>query len=186
MTAQMHDSFLLQDQKFSLVGYASEGLFHPSEYSMQPLPSVTGCWRGYISTYKVLHDKLILDTLQVNLSQEGPAIHNVWPAFPAGGMFNTAYHELNLSMDYSGGMLVADGFIRELYVHMGFHPAWKYETVFELVFSHGDLLETKDVSQRMAELRKEMTQKPLQPGPGTPRKKLKEWIASTYKRIYRF
>jgi hypothetical protein len=132
-----------------------------------------------------VHNKLLLDTLQVNLSQEGPVIQNVHPEFPAKGLFNHVYHELDLSMNYSGGMLVADGFIRELYVHMGFHPAWKYETVFELVFSQGTLLETKDVSQRMAELRKEMMQKPLQPGPDTPRKKLEEWIASTFKRSNR-
>ncbi len=185
MTAQMHNSFLLQDQKFSLVGYASEGLFQPSEYGMQPLPSVTSCWRGYVCTYKALHNRLLLDTLQVNLSQEGPAIQNIGPEFPAGGMFNHVYHDLDLPMDYSGGMLVADGFIRELYVHMGFHPAWKYETVFELVFSRGTLLKTKDVSQRMAELRREMTKKPLQPGPDTPRQKLEEWIASTFKRSNR-
>jgi hypothetical protein len=185
MTAQMHDAFLFQDQKFSLLGFASEGLFHPSEYGMQPLPSVTSCWRGYVCTYKIFSSRLLLDTLQVNLSQEGPAIQNIRPEFPARDMFNNVYHELDLPMDYSGGMLIADGFIRELYVHMGFHPAWKYETAFELVFSHGVLLETKEVSQRMAELRSEMTQKPLQPGPTTPRQKLEEWIASTFKRSNR-
>jgi hypothetical protein len=185
MTAQMHDSFLFQDQKFSLVGFGSEGMFNPVEYAMQPLPSVTSCWRGYLSTYKILYKQLILDTLQVNLSQEGPAIQNIRPEFPARGMFNHVYHELNLPVDYSGGMLVADGFMQELYVHMGFHPAWKYETVFELVFSHGTLLETKDISRQMAEQRREMTQKPLQPGPNTPRQKLEEWIASTFKRSNR-
>ncbi len=185
MTAQMHDSFLFQDQKFSLVGFASEGLFHPSDYGMQPLPSVTSCWRGYLCTYKTFRNKLLLDTLQVNLSQEGPSIQNIPPEFPARGTFNNVYHELDLLMDYSGGMLIADGFIRELYVHMGFHPAWKYETVFELAFSHGTLLETIDASQRMAELRKEMTQQPLQPRPDTPRQKLENWILSTFKRSNR-
>jgi hypothetical protein len=186
MTAQINDSFLLQDQKFSLVGFDSESLFHPAEYGMQPLPRITSCWRGFVCTYKTLYNRLFLDTLQVNLDQEGPAIHNVRPEFPAGGTFNNVYHELNLHIDYSGGMLVADGFIRELYVHMGFPPAWKYETVFELIFSDGTLLEKKDVSQQMAELRRKMTRKPLQPGPDTPRQKLEDWIASTFKRSNRF
>jgi len=186
MTAQINDSFLLQDQKFSLVSFESEGLFHPAEYGMQPLPRITSCWRGFVCTYKTLDDNLLLDMLQVNLDQEGPAIQNVRPEFPARGTFNNVYHELNLHIDYSGGMLVADGFIRELYIHMGFHPAWKYETVFELIFSHGTLLEKKDVSQQMAELRRNMIQKPLQPGRDTPMQKLEDWIASTFKRSNRF
>jgi hypothetical protein len=152
---------------------------------MQPLPRITSCWRGYVCTYKALYNRLLLDMLQINLDREGPVINNVRPEFPAKDTFNNIYHELGLHIDYSGGMLVADGFIQELYVHMGFHPAWKYETAFELVFSQGTLLEKKDVSQQMMELRKKMIQKPLQPGPGTPRQTLEEWIASTFKRSNR-
>jgi len=83
-------------------------------------------------------------------------------------------------------MLVANGFIQTPYVHMGFHPAWKHEIVFELVFSQGDLLETRNVSRQMAELRQEMIRQPLQPGRHDTRKKLEDWIASTFKRSYRF
>ena len=31
-------------------------------------------------------------------------------------------------------MLACEGFIDALYVHMGFHPAWKFEHVEELIF----------------------------------------------------
>ena len=185
MTAQISDTFLFQEQKFSLVGVNGGNLFHPAAFGMQPLPRMTSCWRGFVCTYKTLENALFLDTLQINLGQEGPQINHLRPVFSNAGTFDNIYQDLNLQIDFTGGMLVADGFIRELYVHMGFHPAWKYETVFELVFSHGTLLETKDVSERMAELRKEMTQKPLQPGTGMPRKKLEEWIASTFKRSNR-
>jgi hypothetical protein len=186
MTAQMHDSFLLEDQKFSLVGVNGGNLFHPAEYGMQPLPRVTSCWRGYISTYKIVSNKLILDMLQINLDQEGPAINHIQPEFPAKNTFNHLYHGLNLHIDFTGGMLVANGFIQPLYVHMGFHPAWKYQTVLELIFTQGTLVETKDVSRKMAELRQKMTQQPLQPGTKTSRQKLEDWIASTFKRSYRF
>jgi len=66
-----------------------------------------------------------------------------------------------MSIDFTGEILAADQFIRELYVHMGFHPAWKYETVYELVISHGTILDTKDVSEQMAQLREQMTRQPL-------------------------
>ena len=36
---------------------------------------------------------------------------------------------------------------------MGFHPAWKYEEVHELVFESGILESESDLSSRMAEIR---------------------------------
>jgi hypothetical protein len=186
MTAQINDSFLFQDQKFSIVGVSDENLFHPAEYGKQPLPRITSCWRGYVATYAILDDKLVLSMLQVNLGREGPPVHNVRPAFSTQGTFDNIYRNIDLPVDFSGGMLVANGFIQSLYVHMGFHPAWKYETVLDLIFSQGTLLETRDVSRQMAEMREKMTQQPLQPGREAPRQKLEDWIVSTFKRIYRF
>ena len=64
---------------------------------------------------------------------------------------------LNLPIEFTGELLVADKFIHELYVHMGFQSAWKFETVHELVISHGTLLDTKDISRQMAQVREQMT-----------------------------
>lgn len=186
MTAQMSDSFRMDDTQLSVVGVNGSGLFDPSEYNMQPLPRITSCWRGYVCTYKTLHNELMLDSLLVNLEREGPAINNVHPVFSQQATFNNAYNDLNLLMDFTGGMLIAQGFIQQLYVHMGFHPAWKYETVFELNISHGHVLETQDISKQMAELRDKMTQQPLQPGRNASKQEVENWIESTFKRDYRF
>lgn len=161
----MHDLFLLQNKKFSIVGADGGGLFHPQDYDLQPLPPVTSCWRGYVCTYKISNDKLLLDSVQINLDHEGPPINNAHPVFSSRDIFDNIYNEINLQMDFTGGILVAEGFIQKLYVHMGFHPAWKFETVFELTFSQGALLDTQDVSQQMAELRDRMTRQPPSSGP---------------------
>ncbi len=68
--------------------------------------------------------------------------------------FNNHYEGINYHLEYTGGLLIADGFIKELYVHMGFHPAWKYETVIELIFDTGIMIQEFDRSQRIAEIRK--------------------------------
>jgi hypothetical protein len=68
---------------------------------------------------------------------------------------------------------------------MGFHPAWKYETVFALNISQGHILETKDVSQQMAELREKMSRQPLQPNGDASKQDIEHWIESTFKRNYR-
>lgn len=186
MTAQMVDSFLLEEQKFSMVGVNGSGLFNPLSYNMQPLPRITSCWRGYVCTYRTLHHKVVLDTLLVNIDHEGPSISSIHPLFSNQSMFNNTYNNLNLPMDFTGGILIAQGFIQQLYVHMGFHPAWKYETVCELSISHGDVMETKDISAQMADLRNKMTRQPLAPDAGASKQEIENWIASTFKRNYRF
>jgi hypothetical protein len=159
MTAQMHDSILLNDQKFSIVGVNGRELFNPVGFGLRPFSTATSCWRGYMCEYKTDFDQLLLNTLQVNHEQQGPAIQGVAPSF-GKGMFNNVYNHLSLPIDFSGEILAGEKFIRELYVHMGFQPAWKYETVYELVVSHGVILETKDVSKPMAGLRQQMTRRP--------------------------
>lgn len=186
MTAQITDSFVLQGQKYSIVGVNGGLLFLPPEYGLRPLPRITSCWRGYVCTYTTVQNELFLDTLQTNLDQEGPAINNVRPVFSTQNTFNNVYTNLNLHMDFTGGILIGTGFIQQLYVHMGFHPAWKYETVFELSISQGNVMETRDVSREMAVLRDKMTRQPLQPGTNASSQEVEDWIASTFKRNYRF
>ena len=49
--------------------------------------------------------------------------------------------------------MIANGFIDDLYEHMGFHPAWKYTNVVELIFAKGILRQQFDRSERMADIR---------------------------------
>jgi len=186
MTAQIPDSFLFQDKKFSIVGVNGAGLFDPYAHKMNPLPHITSCWRGYVCTYKTVYNKLLLDTLQINLGNEGLLINEIHPVFDPKNTFDNVYNDLNLHMDFTGGMLLAHGFFQHLYVHMGFHPAWKYETVFELVISHGYVLETREVSQQMAELRDKMVRQPLEPNADASKEAIEKWIASTFRMEYRF
>ena len=159
MTAQMHDSILLNEQKFSIVGVNGNELFNPLDFNLHPFSTVTSCWRGYMCEYKTEFDQILLNTLQVNHEQQGPVINGVTPSF-GKGMFNNVYNHLDLLIDFSGKILAGEKFIHELYVHMGFQPAWKYEIVYELVVSHGMVLEAQDVGKQMAELRRQMTRQP--------------------------
>jgi hypothetical protein len=82
-------------------------------------------------------------------------------------------------------MLIAADFIQELYVHMGFHPAWKYRSVFEMIFSEGHLTEWHDVSEQIAAIRDRMQDRPGGPD-GSPhsRQEIDEWIAGTFRLDY--
>ena len=63
------------------------------------------------------------------------------------------YRDLGLPVQFSGEILAADGLIMELYLHGGFHPAWKYGKNLELQFDKGFLTSTRDVSDIFKEFR---------------------------------
>ncbi len=69
---------------------------------------------------------------------------------------------------------------------MGFHPAWKYRNVFELIIAHGYVIETNDASARMQEIRDEMIKSPLEPGADATKEQIEKWVAATFKRDYNF
>ena len=145
VTAQIPDKITINAHVFSIVGVYGGELFTPQSVGILPLPAMTSCWRGYVCHYKVRDDTLILDELQVSIqtiplpgseqalsSQVAPLINEVQPSGKRSS-FNTIYENLNLDIPFTGSLFAGDGFIQSLYVHMGFQPAWKYETVFELI-----------------------------------------------------
>jgi hypothetical protein len=175
MTAQINDRFRHCGAEYSLAGISEGELFDPSILDLKPAMASTACWRGYQAIFAVLDSRLVLDTLHVNLpegereecrSVQGPAINGVAPTGSREGFdfFNNHYEGLDYYLEYSGGLLIADGFIYDLYVHMGFHPPWKYKTVIELVFEDGVLRKEFDRSERMAKVRQLMLDFPKDDG----------------------
>jgi len=198
MTAQMNDVFRYRDDFYSLAGISEGGLFEPALIELEPVGTCTSCWRGYVATFAILETRLVLDCLDVNLyskekdlvSQTGPVINGVSPTGEKRehNFFNNHYKGLAYHLEYTGGLLLAKGFIEDLYVHMGFHPAWKYETVFELVFENGILRQEFDRSERMMEIREKFLDTLDQPPrSGMPEKEeIEEFIARSFDRSYRF
>lgn len=161
MTAQINDMFRYRGVEYSVAGISEGELFDPAMLDLKPAAASTACWRGYQAVFALSDARLVLDVLRVNLSddRETPLINGVKPTSPTessdflGRLFSHDYYGLNYHLDYTGGLLLADGIIRDLYVHMGFHPAWKYETVIELIFDSGSLAREFDRSQAMADTR---------------------------------
>ncbi len=150
----------------------------------------TACWRGFICTYGVSDGALFLEELRVGLSAEDKEATKAGGGRPLFGKvpgytFGTAvYESLHSPVPFSGGLLIADGFIRELYVHMGFHPAWKFTEVHELLFEEGRLAEARDCSEAMARVRERLTQQPLSPGSGASTAEIEQWIGKTFRLDY--
>lgn len=174
MTTQIDDKFKYKGKEYSVAGISEPELIDPSSaFGLEPLSVCTACWRGYQACFAVIDSHLVLDDLYVYLfsaeqsedsdlqenSVEGeiPEINDVSPIkLEDMDSFNTLYRGLNYQLDYTGGLLIADGFIQGLYVHMGFQKPWKYETVIELLFEEGKLIKKIDQSEKMAEFRENL------------------------------
>jgi hypothetical protein len=152
MTAQVNDSFRYRDTEYTLAGISEGELFDISAFGLELDRFCSACYRGYVALFAVTQNRLVLDALRVRLKNSGevPVINGVKPFLEYG---KPHYEGLDYRLEYSGGVLLANGFIDSLYVHMGFHSAWKFETVIELIFDAGILKKEIDRSNRMAEIR---------------------------------
>jgi len=63
------------------------------------------------------------------------------------------YENINLPVTFSGILRLASGFVKNLYVHMGFQKPSSYETVVDLSFEAGQLYTIVDRSAEMARIR---------------------------------
>jgi hypothetical protein len=188
MTAQFSDPVKYQGQSYSIAGRNGTGLFDPTQHGLQPVGKCSACWHGFVCTYSIQGQRLLLDHLAICLNEPAPVLFGIQPKSEEGRIrfFDVVYEELRHPVPYTGGLLLARDFIKELYVHMGFHPAWKYHEVHELLFREGELVRQTDRSEQIAELRREIAHRPLQPGQGATRPEIERWIERCFSQEYRW
>jgi len=161
VTAQKNDKFVYHNVEYSIVGFNNDEPLDIASLGIQPTPVSTGCWRGYVAEYAIANNSLVLDGLSVTIwandEQQiiGPEINGISPTGPNTefDFFTSHYRGLSYPLAYSGKLLLGNGFIRDLYDHMGFHASYKYEHVVELSFDNGLLINETDRSEENAALR---------------------------------
>lgn len=166
MTTQFHDSFRYRKRDYALAGISAGVLFDPALLELKPTGTCSACSRGYVARFAISKKRLVLAELHLNLlgagdfeREEGPTIQGVAPTGPRDerDWCNNHYVGLSCHLEYTGGVLLVDGFNRELYAPMGLHP-WKYERVVELIFAAGALTAERDHSKKMAALRRRIVE----------------------------
>ncbi len=165
MTAQFSDLVFFNKQEYSLTDFDGDELFHPIKYDLIPTSTCTACWKGFVASYEVKDDVLSLKTLDINIEEVkkeffwSSGIPELNGKKASGNeslysMFEYNFQDVDLSLSFSGWMLIGKGFIEKLYVHMGIHPAWKYIKVYKLEFEKGKLISSHNVSAAMKKYRR--------------------------------
>jgi hypothetical protein len=172
----------------SIAGVNGSGLFDPESHGLHPVPMSTANWRGYVCSYSVRERALHLRRLQLGLdprAEEGrstpPPVLGVEPDTDPQG-YAAEYRFTRAPISFTGGLLLGAGFIQGLYVHMGFHPVWKFRQVIELIFDGGRLSDSHDHSGKVADIREEILSG-RRPDPDAT-DDLPEWISRTFELDY--
>lgn len=169
MTAQISDTVLYQNRLFDIAGIHGSGLFNPLKHDLEPRMLGTSCWRGYYCHYEISDNQLVLNTVHIGLDRQQAELaeHGTGPQLfgqtPQKGYRGWEYSDLNTLIPFTGGLLIGHHFMQELYVHMGFHPAWKFREVHELTLENGHLLEAVDRSEEMEKIRSQIKPGVLEP-----------------------
>jgi hypothetical protein len=210
MTAQISDTVCYQGRDFSIAGVNGDGLFDPAGIGLKVVMLSTACYRGFYCTYSVVDEHLRLTRLTVGFDKqdwqtaergEGPVwfgrlprreqrdCHTYNPKTkrtePSKYWSDFYYEGLCEPVQFTGGILIGADFIQEMYVHMGFHPAYKYQEVHELVFDAGKLVKASDLSHAMAEFRKDIADRPLRPTDPDNKQEIMQWIERTFSLKYK-
>jgi hypothetical protein len=187
VTAQISDTLVYLDRPFVLAGVSGEELFEPEAHGLKPTGWSTAAYRGFCCRYAVIDDRLLLTELEIGLEREdalkarhgmGPVLfgRSVEAVATEGSHGPFVFRRLDHLVQFTGGLLAANDFIRELYVHMGFHPGWKYREVHELLFERGRLTAAHDRSEAAAGIRERMSRRPLQPPTTASDGEIMAWI----------
>lgn len=159
MTTPLADLVELEGRRWTLLDADGEGLFDPAAHGLTPRSPSTGCWRGFRCCYALRGDRLTLAHLRITLpaaqalplAGRVPARAGGWDA--AWGEERTVVYDELGPVDFTGGLLLADGLLRHQVAPHEHGKAWAYERVVELVFERGARVGGGERSAAVAELR---------------------------------
>lgn len=149
MTAQVSDKFYYNDKEYTLVTISEKIKFHPKDYGIIPQMIHTACYRGFHCDYVIKNEILYLNNFTVNSANGNyPEINGKKPIPDSwfveickerGQDFTgpCEYKDLELPIEFTGRIVLGDGFIKKYYIHMGFQRAWAYEELIELEIEDG-------------------------------------------------
>ena len=170
MSAQVNDKFQYSGNSYDItLVQHPDSFFCIHKLGISPASIGTGCYRGYIASFALSGDKLILRNLQTGINKESTMpvkINGIMPeverpgASAAGFGYRNVldYRDVNIVIPYSGSIIVTDDFISELYIHSGFQSLVSYRKVLEIVFDNGCFVKEYDLSDIVKLIRETNTE----------------------------
>jgi hypothetical protein len=167
MSEQISDKFIFNNKEYELSAIEfPQNFLDFSQFKLEPMELNTACWRGFISTFAVINNKLMLDEIYTNngnkkefiipeINGKKPKIEipdNLVESYADYKILN--YTNIKYVMNYTGAIIIASKFIDKYYVHMGFKSPINFKNIIKLKFINGDLTDVNDLSKIGAKISK--------------------------------
>lgn len=203
MTAQVSDKVNFEECVYAIAAICGGDLFSPSQIGVKPIATSSASWRGFHCEYLVEGDRLLLSQLVIGLDAGDVKLGRIRifekTPEPCGftGRKNSE-HDLGIHprnylignlrepIPFSGGLLLGHDFIRELYVHMGFHPAYKFRKVIELILEDGRMTHAFDRSEEAAMIRARLDKLDINGADHRPTRDIQQFIEDAFSLDYGF
>ncbi len=177
MTTQIPDEVWFQNAWYAIAAIEGTALFDPAEHGVRPGPKSTACWRGFQCWYRIYEGALLLDKVEMGRPEGRVPMRKLFGAKALRGPDTTVlYRGLAAPMSFTGRLLIGDGHQGSGYLNMGFTPAWRYETVYEIVFDSGRMSAAYDRSAELAAVAERLGTHGLRPRENEP---TLDWIRRT-------
>ena len=187
MTSQIQDEIEYRAKRYAITAIEGVGMFDPSDHGVRPRMLSTACWRGYICTYRIEDDALLLSQVELGLPTDsqhaGLRLFGHEPSKNHGATMHSdaAFYELAEPIAFTGRLLLGADFVEGVYLNMGFSPAWLYHDVHEVTFTSGRLTDSTDHSTALAELRDRLGPQAARPHDGET---VRAWVDRTFSRDF--
>jgi hypothetical protein len=170
MTAQIPDRIRIDGVVHDLVGDHGTGLWRASDAGVPVLMASTNLGRGYLCTYGLVGDRLVLDELDARIGSWDeeldrlvrvpfPVLHGrdaQAPPAASRDMFNASYRELAAPVPFTGELLAGDGLLPEADATVDALP-WGYARVTRLRCHDGLVTYRDDLTSAVATVRAALT-----------------------------
>lgn len=150
MTLQVPDVFYFDGETFEVIAEFPQ-IVPMDVIGLEPMWICSDCWRGYIVTYGLKFDGLVVRDFQINLYDKtlspvrGPCIHGLHPlhlnkSSESPLYFNNEYLSVDYPIYYTGDILLARMFDER---------TDRYKATVELNFEEGILVRKTDRTNRV-------------------------------------
>lgn len=140
MSAQIPDPFIWNDEEYVFVRAENiYSLFDPGAFGLNPSPSSSTCWKGFVLHFCLDGKQLYISELEVNCEDGNyPGINGVKAYVDDYGEFHV-YKNLNIKSTYTGTITLGKELLPQ-YVLSAFTGPHSYEQTYELHFTDGRLI----------------------------------------------
>lgn len=155
MSGQFADLYRCNGIDYELIQREPRNCIDPAKFDLKPdRDCCSACWSGYWCDFTIIDGRLLLQDLHVQTVDDYyPTIAGVAVQGPDKPWNLPVYRDLYIPIQWTGKVLVGDGFMNEYYVHLGYQRIWAYQVIKELIFTDGDLVEMNDLSELGEQLR---------------------------------